>query len=102
MKTPLSLIFALSIVASPALAWGSGEGDVFNLDENTLMEMLLVVLYAVSLVMYLELTNSVIRFSMLDTSIKTNEVYVMNVKSIIKKYYRSITSTLEYNSSNIR
>ncbi len=87
----LFIFFGLRFASSQVtLAWGGGEGDVFNLDQNTWMEMLLVVLYAVSLVMYLELTNSVIRFSMLDTSIKTNEVYVMNVKSIVKKYYRSI------------
>ena len=27
---------------------------------------------------------------MLDTSIRTNEVYVMNVKAIVRRYYRSI------------
>ncbi len=87
----LFIFYGLRFAASQVtLAWGGGDGDVFDLEKNTWMEMLLVVLYAVSLVMYLELTNSVIRFSMLDTSIKTNEVYVMNVKSIVKKYYRSI------------
>ena len=30
------------------------------------------------------------RFSMLDTSIRTREVYVMNVKKIIGKYHRSL------------
>ena len=30
--------------------------------------------------MYFELSNGVIRYSMLDTSIRTNEVYVMNPK----------------------
>ena len=85
------IFFGLRFASSQVtLAWGSGDGDVFDLDKNTWMEMFLVVLYAVSLVMYLELTNSVIRFSMLDTSIKTNEVYVMNVKNIVKKYYKSI------------
>ena len=87
----LFIFYGLRFAASQVtLAWGGGDGDVFDLEKNTWMEMLLVVLYAVSLVMYLELTNSVIRFSMLDTSIKTNEVYVMNVKGIVKKYYRSI------------
>tara|TARA_Y100001980_G_C14556026_1_gene346105 strand:+ start:2424 stop:3398 length:975 start_codon:yes stop_codon:yes gene_type:complete len=87
----LFIFFGLRFASSQVtLAWGSGDGDVFDLDKNTWMEMFLVVLYAVSLVMYLELTNSVIRFSMLDTSIKTNEVYVMNVKNIVKKYYKSI------------
>ncbi|MBJ23376.1 MAG: hypothetical protein CMB64_01780 [Euryarchaeota archaeon] len=87
----LFIFFGLRFASSQVtLAWGGGDGDVFDLDKNTWMEMFLVVLYAVSLVMYLELTNSIIRFSMLDTSIKTNEVYVMNVKNIVKKYYRSI------------
>ena len=79
----LFIFYGLRFAASQVtLAWGGGDGDMFDLEQNTWMEMLLVVLYAVSLVMYLELTNSVIRFSMLDTSIKTNEVYVMNVKKM--------------------
>ena len=87
----LFIFYGLRFAASQlTLAWGGGEGDVFDLDQNTWIETLLVVLFAVSLVMYLELTNSVIRFSMLDTSIRTNEVYVMNVKSILRRYYRSI------------
>ena len=40
--------------------------------------------------LYFELSNGVIRFSMLDTSIRTREVYVMNVKKIIGKYHRSL------------
>ena len=47
-------------------------------------------IYAVLLVMYFELSNGVIRFSMLDTSIRTREVYVMNVKKIVGKYHRSL------------
>ena len=87
----LFIFYGLRFAASQVtLAWGGGEGDVFDLDQNTWIETLLVVLYAVSLVMYLELTNSVIRFSMLDTSIRTNEVYVMNVKAIVRRYYRSL------------
>jgi hypothetical protein len=48
---------------------------------------LLLVVYAVSLVMYIEVTNGIIRFSMLDTSIRTGEVYVMNVKKVLSRYH---------------
>ena len=40
--------------------------------------------------MYFELSNGVLRFSMLETSIRTREVYVMNVYKIIGKYHRSL------------
>jgi hypothetical protein len=40
--------------------------------------------------MYFELSNGVMRYSMLDTSIRTNEVYVMNPKKIVGKYHRSL------------
>ncbi|PDH25600.1 MAG: hypothetical protein CND85_04375 [Marine Group II euryarchaeote MED-G33] len=53
----------------------------------------LIVLYAVSLVMYMEVTNGVIRFSMLDTSIRTGEVYVMNVKKVLSRYHISLVVT---------
>ena len=66
------------------------SNDWFDLQQNPWLETVLIVLYAVLLVMYFELTNGVIRFSMLDTSIRTNEVYVMNVKRIIGKYHRSL------------
>ena len=54
------------------------------------MLSILVVVYAVLLIMYFELSNGVIRYSMLDTSIRTNEVYVMNPKKIVGKYHRSL------------
>ena len=53
----------------------------------------LIVLYAVSLVMYMEITNGIIRFSMLDTSIRTGEVYVMNVKKVLSRYHISLVIT---------
>jgi len=53
----------------------------------------LIVLYAVSLVMYMEVTNGIIRFSMLDTSIRTGEVYVMNVKKVLSRYHISLVIT---------
>jgi len=64
--------------------------DVFDLADSQLLLTILVVVYAVLLVMYFELSNGVIRFSMLDTSIRTREVYVMNVKKIVGKYHRSL------------
>ena len=53
----------------------------------------LIVLYAVSLVMYMEVTNGIIRFSMLDTSNRTGEVYVMNVKKVLSRYHISLVVT---------
>ena len=40
--------------------------------------------------MYIELTSGVIRFSMLDTSIRMNEVYVMGVNKITRRYHTSL------------
>lgn len=50
----------------------------------------LVVVYAVLLIMYIELSSGVLRYSMLDTSIRTNEVYVMNPGKIVGKYHRAL------------
>ena len=58
--------------------------------DNPTMLAVLVVVYSVLLIMYFELSNGVIRYSMLDTSIRTNEVYVMNPKKIVSKYHRSL------------
>ena len=64
--------------------------DPFDLQDSPALLNILVVSYAVLLVMYFELANGVIRYSMLDTSIRTNEVYVMNPKKIVGKYHRSL------------
>ena len=64
--------------------------DIFGFGDSQFLLTILVVIYAVLLVMYFELSNGVIRFSMLDTSIRTREVYVMNVKKIVGKYHRSL------------
>ncbi|MAE39277.1 MAG: hypothetical protein CL969_06640 [Euryarchaeota archaeon] len=61
--------------------------------EDELIQKIALVAYAVLLVMYIELTNGVIRFSMLDTSIRTGEVYVMNVKKVLTKYHISLVIT---------
>ena len=64
--------------------------DPFDLQDSPALLNILVVSYAVLLVMYFELANGVIRYSMLDTSIRTNEVYVMNPKKIVGKYHGSL------------
>ncbi len=61
--------------------------------DDGLIQKVLLVAYAVLLVMYMELTNGVVRFSMLDTSIRTGEVYVMNVKKVLNKYHISLVVT---------
>ena len=52
------------------------------LPEGEIAQKFILILYAVFLVMYIELSSGVIRFSMLDTSIRMNEVYVMGVKTV--------------------
>ena len=80
----ISLRFAASKVSFETGALeGVGDGWI----------KLLLVLYAVSLVMYIEVTNGIIRFSMLDTSIRTGEVYVMIVKKVLSKYHISLVIT---------
>jgi hypothetical protein len=83
------LLFVLSVLRF-ASSKVSLSQDPFGLAESETLLTLLVVAYAVLLVMFFELSNGVLRFSMLDTSIRTNEVYVMNVKRIASKYHRSL------------
>jgi hypothetical protein len=64
--------------------------DLFGLADSPTILASLVVIYSVLLIMYFELSNGVLRYSMLDTSIRTNEVYVMNPKKIVGKYHRSL------------
>jgi hypothetical protein len=66
------------------------SNDMFGLQDKPFLLSGLVVVYAVLLIMYFELSNGVLRYSMLDTSIRTNEVYVMNPKKIVGKYHRSL------------
>ena len=66
------------------------SNDMFGLQDKPFLLSALVVVYAVLLIMYFELTNGVMRYSMLDTSIRTNEVYVMNPQKIVGKYHRSL------------
>ena len=83
------ILFILSVMRF-ASSKVSLSQDVFGLGDSEFLLTILVVTYAVLLVMYFELSNGVLRFSMLDTSIRTREVYVMNVKKIIGKYNRSL------------
>ena len=84
-----NLLFILAILrfASSKIMLSN---DMFGLQDKPFLLSALVVVYAVLLIMYFELTNGVIRYSMLDTSIRTNEVYVMNPQKIVGKYHRSL------------
>jgi hypothetical protein len=93
-RDPRWLLSSYVLFIVSALRFASSKvslsNDWFGFADSPTMLTILVVMYAVILVMYFELTNGVIRFSMLDTSIRTNEVYVMNVKRVIGKYHRSL------------
>ena len=93
-RDPRWLLTSYILFIVSALRFASSKvslsNDWFGFADSPTMLTILVVMYAVILVMYFELTNGVIRFSMLDTSIRTNEVYVMNVKRVIGKYHRSL------------
>jgi len=84
-----NLLFILAILrfASSKIMLSN---DLFGLQDKPFLLSALVVVYAVLLIMYFELTNGVIRYSMLDTSIRTNEVYVMNPQKVVGKYHRSL------------
>lgn len=84
-----SLLFILAVLRF-ASSKVSLSQDWFGLADSPNLLTALIIAYAVLLVMFFEMSNGVIRFSMLDTSIRTNEVYVMNVKSIIGKYHRAL------------
>lgn len=83
------ILFILSILRF-ASSKVSLSQDLFGFADNDFLLTILVVVYAVLLVMFFELSNGVLRFSMLDTSIRTREVYVMNVKKIVSRYHRSL------------
>ncbi len=86
-----SYIFFILVSLRFAASKVSFEIDL--LPEGEMAQKLLLILYAVFLVMYMELSNGVIRFSMLDTSIRTQEVYVMNEKKILSRYHISLLIT---------
>ncbi len=81
------------ILVSLRFAASKVSFDLALLPEGEMAQKLLLIMYAVCLVMYMELSNGVIRFSILDTSIRTQEVYVMNEKRILSRYYASLLIT---------
>ena len=87
------LSYAMLILVTIRFAGSKVEFGLSFLPENEIMQKLLLILYAVFLVVYIEVSSAVIRFSMLDTSIRTGEVYVMNVKSITDRYNRALGYT---------
>lgn len=89
MSLASNLLFILAILRF-ASSKTSLSNDLFGLQDSPTMLSILVVVYSVLLIMYFELSNGVLRYSMLDTSIRTNEVYVMNPKQIVSKYHRSL------------
>ena len=87
------LSYVMLILVTIRFAGSKVEFGLSFLPENEIMQKLLLILYAVFLVVYIEVSSAVIRFSMLDTSIRTGEVYVMNVKSITDRYNRALGYT---------
>ena len=83
------LLFILAIMRF-ASSKVSLSFDPFGLADNNFLLSTLVVIYAVLLIMYIELSSGVLLYSMLDTSIRTNEVYVMNPGKIVGKYHRAL------------
>ncbi len=81
------------IIVTIRFAGSKVEFGLSFLPESEALQKLLLILYAVSLVVYMEISSGVIRFSMLDTSIRTGEVYVMNVNSISSKYRKALGYT---------
>ena len=87
------LSYVMLILVTIRFAGSKVEYGLSFLPENEVTQKLLLILYAIFLVVYIEISSAVIRFSMLDTSIRTGEVYVMNVKSITDRYNRALGYT---------
>jgi hypothetical protein len=85
--------YTLLILVTLRFAGSKVDFGINFLPEGEIYQKMLLLLYAVFLVMYMELTNGIIRFSMLDTSIRTGEVYVMQVTKITSRYHRSLLIT---------
>ena len=82
--------YVIMIIVTLRFAGSKVEFGVDLLPDNEIAQKLLLILYALSLVMYIELTSGIIRFSMLDTSIRTGEVYVMNVTKITSRSHKAL------------
>ena len=89
----LIISYALLIIVTLRFAGSKVDFGIDFLPEGEVYQKMLLLLYAVFLVMYIELTSGIIRFSMLDTSIRTGEVYVMQVTKITSRYHRSLLVT---------
>ena len=85
--------YVILILVTIRFAGSKVEFGIDLLPDGEISQKLLLISYALFLVMYIELTSGIIRFSMLDKSIRTGEVYVMNVKKITRQYYRSLMIT---------
>jgi hypothetical protein len=81
------------ILVTVRFAGSKVEYGLSFLPEDETVQKLLLIIYAVLLVMYVEISSGIIRFSMLDTSIRTGEVYVMNVNAISRRYSRALGIT---------
>jgi len=85
--------YVLLILVTLRFAGSKVEFGLDLLPEGEISQKILLIFYAVFLVMYMELTSGIIRFSMLDTSIRTGEVYVMQVTKITSRYHRALAIT---------
>jgi hypothetical protein len=81
------------ILVTIRFAGSKVEFGLSFLPEGEISQKLLLILYAIFLVMYIEISSGIIRFSILDTSIRTGEVYVMNVNKITSRYGRALGIT---------
>ena len=89
----LLVSYVMLLLITLRFAGSKVEFGLNMVPENEIAQKVLLILYALFLVMYFELTSGIIRFSMLDTSIRTGEVYVMGEGKIISQYNRAIGIT---------
>jgi hypothetical protein len=86
----LLVSYVMLIIVTIRFAGSKVEFGLSFLPEGEIAQKLLLILYAIFLVMYMELSSGIIRFSMLDTSIRTGEVYVMGIQKITSRYHKSL------------
>ncbi|MEE2626634.1 MAG: hypothetical protein VX708_05325 [Candidatus Thermoplasmatota archaeon] len=89
-KRAMLISYVALILVTVRFAGSTVEFRFDFLPEGEIAQKFILILYAVFLVMYIELSSGVIRFSMLDTSIRMNEVYVMGVNKITRRYHTSL------------
>ena len=86
----LLVSYCMLIIVTIRFAGSKVEFGLSFLPEGEIAQKLLLILYAIFLVMFIELSSGIIRFSMLDTSIRTGEVYVMGIQKITSRYHKSL------------